>query len=141
VAQLYLRALGSLYVASYDSQGYGGRYSIPPPQGIRHLNCRLHHKTTVLRSSTQCTSALLGIQVIYPLWLFETINQGLPISILESFFFIILFRLRRVTHCFRKSSARKSSTDYISVFWLRCVWQSSSLWSASVQRAPAAPFW
>jgi hypothetical protein len=29
VAQLYPRALGSLFVASYDSQGYGG--------GIRHL--------------------------------------------------------------------------------------------------------
>jgi hypothetical protein len=24
VAQLYPRALGSLYIASYDSQGYGG---------------------------------------------------------------------------------------------------------------------
>jgi hypothetical protein len=24
VAQLYLQALGSLFVASYDSQGYGG---------------------------------------------------------------------------------------------------------------------
>jgi hypothetical protein len=31
VAQLYPRVLGSLFVASYDSQGYGG--GIPPPHG------------------------------------------------------------------------------------------------------------
>jgi hypothetical protein len=34
VAQLYLRALGSLYVASYDSQGYGrGIRTILQPGG------------------------------------------------------------------------------------------------------------
>jgi hypothetical protein len=27
VAQLYFRTLGSLYVVSYDSQGYGGDYN------------------------------------------------------------------------------------------------------------------
>jgi hypothetical protein len=35
VAQLYLQALSSLFVASYDSQGYGGRYSNPPPHGVK----------------------------------------------------------------------------------------------------------
>jgi hypothetical protein len=33
VAQLYPRALGSLSVASYDSQGLRWRYSNPPPHG------------------------------------------------------------------------------------------------------------
>jgi hypothetical protein len=33
VAQLYSQALGSLPVASYDSQGYGGGYQNPPPRG------------------------------------------------------------------------------------------------------------
>jgi hypothetical protein len=33
VAQLYLWALGSLFVASYDSQGLRWRYSNPPPHG------------------------------------------------------------------------------------------------------------
>jgi hypothetical protein len=33
VAQLYLRALGSLYVASYDSQGYGGGILTHPQPG------------------------------------------------------------------------------------------------------------
>jgi hypothetical protein len=34
VAQLYPRALGSLSVASYDSQGLRWRYSNPPPHGV-----------------------------------------------------------------------------------------------------------
>jgi hypothetical protein len=34
VAQLYPRALGSLYIVSYDSQGYsGGILSLPQPEG------------------------------------------------------------------------------------------------------------
>jgi hypothetical protein len=33
VAQLYLGALGSVFVASYDSQGLRWRYSNPPPHG------------------------------------------------------------------------------------------------------------
>jgi hypothetical protein len=34
VTQLYPRALGSLFVASYDSQGLRWRYSNPPPHGV-----------------------------------------------------------------------------------------------------------
>jgi hypothetical protein len=34
VAQLYPRALGSLFVASYDSQGLRWRYSNPRPHGF-----------------------------------------------------------------------------------------------------------
>jgi hypothetical protein len=34
VAQLYPRALGSLSVASYDSQGLRWKYSNPPPHGV-----------------------------------------------------------------------------------------------------------
>jgi hypothetical protein len=37
VAQLYPRALGSLFVASYDSQGLRRRYSNPPPHGAHGL--------------------------------------------------------------------------------------------------------
>jgi hypothetical protein len=33
VAQLYPQALGSLFVTSYDSQGYGGGIRPPPPHG------------------------------------------------------------------------------------------------------------
>jgi hypothetical protein len=36
VAQIYPRALGSLFVASYDSQGLRWRYSNPPPHGYSH---------------------------------------------------------------------------------------------------------
>jgi hypothetical protein len=37
VAQLYSRALGSLFVASYDSQRLRWRYSNPPPHGVRFM--------------------------------------------------------------------------------------------------------
>jgi hypothetical protein len=36
VAQVYPRALGSLFVASYDSQGLRWKYSNPPPHGLLH---------------------------------------------------------------------------------------------------------
>jgi hypothetical protein len=42
VAQLYPRALGSLFVTSYDSQGLRWRYSNPPPHGSSG-NCSLVH--------------------------------------------------------------------------------------------------
>jgi hypothetical protein len=35
VALLYPQALGFLFISSYDSQGYGGGYSTPPPHGIK----------------------------------------------------------------------------------------------------------
>jgi hypothetical protein len=35
VAQLYPQALGSLFIASYDSQGYGGGLRPPPPHARR----------------------------------------------------------------------------------------------------------
>jgi hypothetical protein len=38
MAQLYPRALGSLFVASYDSQGLRWRYSNPPPHGEYGMN-------------------------------------------------------------------------------------------------------
>jgi hypothetical protein len=42
VARLYPQALGSLFVASYDSQGYGGGIRPPlPPHGIYHSHSRL----------------------------------------------------------------------------------------------------
>jgi hypothetical protein len=34
VTQLYPQALGSLFIISYDWQGYGGGYSTPPPRGV-----------------------------------------------------------------------------------------------------------
>jgi hypothetical protein len=37
VAQLYPRTLGSLFVASYDTQGLRWRYSNPPPHGVRRF--------------------------------------------------------------------------------------------------------
>jgi hypothetical protein len=37
VAQLYPRALGSLFVVSYDSQGLRWRYSNPPPHGLLYI--------------------------------------------------------------------------------------------------------
>jgi hypothetical protein len=40
VAQLYPRALGSLFVASYDSQGLRWRHSNPPPHGFRIYKVR-----------------------------------------------------------------------------------------------------
>jgi hypothetical protein len=36
VSQLYPRALGSSFVASYDSQGLRWSYSIPPPHGLMY---------------------------------------------------------------------------------------------------------
>jgi hypothetical protein len=54
VTQLYPRALGSLFVASYDSEGYGG--------GIRN---RLH---TGLKSD----SKLRGLSTKKPNFLFKT---------------------------------------------------------------------
>jgi hypothetical protein len=37
VAQLYPQALGSLFVASYDSQGYGGGIRIRLHAGLHHV--------------------------------------------------------------------------------------------------------
>jgi hypothetical protein len=47
VTQLYPQALGSLFVASYDSQGYGG--------GIRPL---LHAETEILKAKVKITLPL-----------------------------------------------------------------------------------
>jgi hypothetical protein len=40
-ARLYPHALGSLFVAFYDSQGYGGGIRPPPPPGINP--CQIHY--------------------------------------------------------------------------------------------------
>jgi hypothetical protein len=37
VVQLYPQPLGSLFVAFYDSEGYGGGIRTPPPHGIHFL--------------------------------------------------------------------------------------------------------
>jgi hypothetical protein len=50
VAQLYPRALGSLFVASYDSQGYGG--------GILHLFWKFFTRIYIFRVA-------LGINTVY----------------------------------------------------------------------------
>jgi hypothetical protein len=44
VAQLYPQALGSLSVAYYDSQGYGGDNSDPPPHPGGTVCYALTHK-------------------------------------------------------------------------------------------------
>jgi hypothetical protein len=44
VAQLYPPTLGSLSVAFYDSQGYGGGNSKPPPHPGGSVNYALMHK-------------------------------------------------------------------------------------------------
>jgi hypothetical protein len=43
VAKLYPRALGSLSIASYDSQGLRWKYSNPPPHGV-YWSVRLHER-------------------------------------------------------------------------------------------------
>jgi hypothetical protein len=48
VAQIYPRALDSLFVASYESQGSGGGISNPPPHGFVNANCN-SVKTHVLQ--------------------------------------------------------------------------------------------
>jgi hypothetical protein len=61
VAQLYSRALGSLFVASYDSQGYGG--------GIR----------TRLHAATNCNRVGVGVGVSVILRL-AVYRQSVPLG-------------------------------------------------------------
>jgi hypothetical protein len=61
VTQLYPRALGSHFVTSYDSQGYGGGNSNPPPHGLDwlltyypvYISARTTKKTPLLRCCSQ----------------------------------------------------------------------------------------
>jgi hypothetical protein len=52
VAHLHPQALGSLSVAFYDSQGYGGRDSNPPPHTGRPIGYALTHKFEANRIKT-----------------------------------------------------------------------------------------
>jgi hypothetical protein len=50
VVQLYPRVLGSLFVASYDSQGLRWRYSNPPPHGSTHTLVEVEVKLRLMVS-------------------------------------------------------------------------------------------
>jgi hypothetical protein len=52
VAELYLRALSSLYVASYDSQGYRGGI-------LTSLHARQTHTTAIITRFTEIRDARL----------------------------------------------------------------------------------
>jgi hypothetical protein len=49
VAQLYSRALGSLFIASYDSQGYGGGILTRLHTGLRKVEVEVNLRPTVSR--------------------------------------------------------------------------------------------
>jgi hypothetical protein len=59
LAQLYLEALGSLFIASYDSQGYGGDKLKPPP---RELNYKLQVKVKYTLGLTVSQSVSIGVE-------------------------------------------------------------------------------
>jgi hypothetical protein len=74
VAQLYPGALGSLFVASYDSQGYGVILTLPPT-GLGVLILPLKVKIKAMLRLTVNQSVCLGVELVLGLMTIFLLSQ------------------------------------------------------------------
>jgi hypothetical protein len=68
VAQLYPRALGSLYVVSHDSQGYGGGIlTLPYLEGQVPVYIAFRNRMVQFKVQSQCQSQKSKMKPLYSL--------------------------------------------------------------------------